>query len=67
MAALSQHMQTHPANMLLGIKTLSIIHFVAFYLEFQQSEIVNPHTVATAQVLTDDVCQLGQHRHHRAP
>ncbi len=65
MAALCQHMQAHPANMLIGLEILGIIYFVAFYLKFQQSEIVNPHTVTTAQVLAYHARPLNQHRHHR--
>jgi hypothetical protein len=52
--------------MLIGLEILGIIYFVAFYLEFQQSEIVNPHTVATAQVIAYHARPLNQHRHHRA-
>ena len=45
---------------------LLIIQLITLNFQLQQSEIVYPHAVALAQMLTNNPRQLNQHRHDRA-
>jgi len=61
LAALRQEVEAEAADVLTRIEVVRAVHRVALNLEFHQSPMVQPHTVALPQVASDDLGESYQH------